>query len=294
MTMQLRITKAIMIAACTLAVSFSPAHAADLTINTAQDFSALDGSASDDDAAADGCLTVNGNLTIDTGGQINANDPAAPTGDSATAICINVTGNMVMADGSGIFAENRVGEGSGGAITIDVTGNLTINAATISSSKLTGASIGSAGAITIDVGGDVNLDIGSDILGTSSSTNGNGATIDIDVEGSITLHGDSEDGADIIADQIAGSCNGGGAGNVSITAGVDVITEDGSRITVDARCSAGAIDITAGRDADIDGLVQSDSQLSGTGATQAPGGGPITIIAEGELTVSDTGVIRSQ
>ena len=58
--------------------------------------------------------------------------------------------------------------------------------------------------------------------------------------------------------------------------------------------SAGTVVITAGHDTDIDGLVLSESTLSGTGAHQAPGGGPITVQTGCKLIVSSTGVVSSK
>src|SRR4029077_1865476 len=57
--------------------------------------------------------------------------------------------------------------------------------------------------------------------------------------------------------------------------------------------SAGTVQITAGHDADIDGLVLSESTLTGT-SNQTPGGGPITVQTGCKLTVSTTGVISSK
>jgi hypothetical protein len=59
-------------------------------------------------------------------------------------------------------------------------------------------------------------------------------------------------------------------------------------------CSGGAIELNAGGSANIDGTVESVGARTGTGANQGPGGGPITIHAVCELTVSDTGLVSSR
>ena len=59
-------------------------------------------------------------------------------------------------------------------------------------------------------------------------------------------------------------------------------------------CSGGAIVIESMAGANIDGTVESVGGRTGTGATQGPGGGTITIKAACQLTVSDTGLISSR
>lgn len=59
-------------------------------------------------------------------------------------------------------------------------------------------------------------------------------------------------------------------------------------------CSGGAIVIESIAGANIDGTVESVGRRSGTGATQGPGGGTITIRAACLLKVSDTGRISSR
>src|SRR6185369_3923756 len=74
-----------------------------------------------------------------------------------------------------------------------------------------------------------------------------------------------------------------------------IATRNGSRITANARCSAGEIVIAASRSGvDIRGLVESVSTLSGTGGAQRPGGGPISISASCDLTISGTGRVSSR
>jgi hypothetical protein len=77
-------------------------------------------------------------------------------------------------------------------------------------------------------------------------------------------------------------------------AGGDIDLQPGSTIRSNG-CSGGVISITtvAPGNADIDGLVESVGRVTGTGGTQAPGGGPITIKAC-NLTVSDDGVVSSR
>jgi hypothetical protein len=287
--------------------------AGDLTINTARNFfgaggcitaGGLDGSADDADGIVNGVLTVMGNLTITGTGSINANDPATPVNNGACPIKINVSGNMTIQSGGAIFAENRVVIGNGGNIDISVGGDLLLDGsgatgATISSSNPTGASNGprAAGNITINVLGKIDLNSGSTIAANTTFAGSPGGNITITAGGNLALHGDGTNGARITADQVASSCTGSGhGGNVTLTSNNKNITTDGgSAITVDAKCSAGEIKILAPNgDIDVDGLVESFSGLTGVGATQPPGGGPITIDAACNLTISDTGKVSSR
>jgi parallel beta-helix repeat protein len=88
-------------------------------------------------------------------------------------------------------------------------------------------------------------------------------------------------------------CNRGAAIAVTVQNG-DVNLKPGSTVRSDS-CSGGFIQITnfAPHKIDIDGLVESTGTASGTGANSGPGGGPITIKAGCELTVSDAGRITS-
>ena len=74
----------------------------------------------------------------------------------------------------------------------------------------------------------------------------------------------------------------------------DVDLATGSIIRSDS-CSGGAIKITtaATHTIDLDGTVESVGSISGV-SNQPPGGGPITIVAGCELTVSDTGLVSSR
>src|SRR5262245_13109358 len=178
---------------------------ANLTIGSSMLFTALDGSASDDDATVNGILTVNGNLTIQNGGSINANDPGAPPNNSATpAIKIVVSGDLIIeadttagdnltsSTNTGIFAENRVSGGSGADITLTVGGDMTLESgAYISSSRTTSGGSGGAGSININATGAIDLKTGSVVR--ADNPNGFGGAVnmttqvgDIDIDGTVS------------------------------------------------------------------------------------------------------------
>lgn len=159
--------------------------------------------------------------------------------------------------------------------------------------------IGGGNTLTLNITGDFVMDIGSKISGDAVGSSAKAATININASGNIALQGDGVSGAEITANQSAGSCTGGAAGNINIQgtgAGGTIITDAGTLISANgAPCPAGAIVIqkTNKGAITINGRVLSDSTLSGTGANQRPGGGPITIIAACDLTVGPTALIKS-
>jgi hypothetical protein len=183
--------------------------------------------------------------------------------------------------------------------------------------------------LTLNIAGDFIMDAGGKIVGDAGASPNDSsaiaATIIINANGNfwtwttgnITLAG----GARISSDQQAGSCNGGRGGNITLEAAGDITTANGSVISANGtKCSAGAILIEAtkcregsgeqciadgngyyytptirtGCTIDIDGKVLSQSGNTGTGAKQAPGGGPITINAGCNLIVSNTGIVSSR
>ncbi len=133
--------------------------ATDLTISTARTFASLDGSADDDDGLVNGVFTKNANLTIAAGGSITCDDPATPSAANACPITLSVSGNLEIQAGGSIHAENNVGAGTGGNITMTVGGNFTMRGpsggnpgAFVSSQKL-GGGAQQGGDILIIVGG---------------------------------------------------------------------------------------------------------------------------------------------
>jgi hypothetical protein len=154
-------------------------------------------------------------------------------------------------------------------------------------------------ALTLTIAGGLTIDVGGRITGNAITGKSSGATITITAGGAVLLAGDGTSGALISVDQPGGACSGGTAGNVTIRSSSEsasaIVTQNGSKITANARCSAGEIEIAASKGGvDIRGLVESVSLLSGTGGAQRPGGGPISISASCDLTISGTGRVSSR
>jgi len=193
-----------------------------------------------------------------------------------------VSGDLILDNGSNITCNDPATPATGACdINIVVTGNLVMKAgsAILAENNTDG---GNGGNITITVAGDATL------CGPSGATAGcGGATVN--------------PGAIISSSQTA-SGPVSHAGNITITVGnfpatppVGVFTmEPGSQVIANSDShSAGAIAITAGKQMDVDGLVQSMGGQTGGGAQRPPGGGPITLKSGCVLTVSDEGVVSS-
>jgi protocatechuate 3,4-dioxygenase beta subunit len=219
-------------------------------------------------------INVNGapnlDLIMDAGAVIEADDDVPTPNDPAAPITINVSGNALLAAGSRISADNNDQGGTGGNITIDVDHDMTL--------------------------------AGTPGVGTCRTAAGLGQFDGLFGSGSVpNVYADPSLGARISALRLGASSSANG-GDISITVGTDATTPPTGVFTVE-RCaivdasslgSGGAIVIDAGKVAQIDGLVLSEAGLTGTGAVQGTGGGPITIIAGCGLTVGDTGYVSSR
>jgi hypothetical protein len=141
--------------------------------------------------------------------------------------------------------------------------------------------------VVLNVNGNFTMEAGSVVDGSISGA-GHGADITINASGDIKLLGGSP-GAEIIADQNAGTCNSSSSrgGNITLIAQGNVTTENGSEITTVSPCGKGEIFIK-GVVLNLDGLALSQ------GTTTKGRGGPITAQASCSLTVSPTGQLISQ
>lgn len=149
--------------------------------------------------------------------------------------------------------------------------------------------------LEVQVAGDVIMDDGAKITGDTSAANGVGGTLLVTADGDVTLEGSGATGALISMTQPAPSCSGGKGGMVDILSQGNIVVEAGAKILVDAKCSAGEVVMKAPKGkVTIDGLVSSESKLTGTGGSQRPGGGPITIVAGCDLLVGPTGTVSSK
>ena len=185
------------------------AFAHDVTLSGTTSFAAIDGSASDHDGASNGVFTVSdGNLIVN--GVVNCNDD---TTVNACAMAFAVSGNMTVNSGGALYAENRSGGGTGGAITLTVGGNLTMNGSAIVSTASQTSSGATGGAITATVSGNVSVGTGSTI--DSGSSNARGGDINIASAGLVSIDGNILSGPSrtILSTRLTGVVLDGGTAN---------------------------------------------------------------------------------
>jgi hypothetical protein len=206
-------------------LTFAPfLFAHDVTITGTQNFSSLDGSASDHDGSVNGVFTVSdGNLTVN--GTVNCNDDVST---NACAMAFAVSGNLTVNNGAALYAENRSGGGTGGNITLTVGGNLALNGTAIISSAAKSSSSSAGGAITATVNGNVSLASGSTI--DSGSANAAGGAISLQAGGTYSIDGNILSGPSrtILATRLTGDALSGGSSNTAggaITIGSSTFSE---------------------------------------------------------------------
>jgi hypothetical protein len=153
----------------------------------------------------------------------------------------------------------------------------------------TGSIDASAGGIALTIPGDLVMEGGAQIKAP-------GKPVTIVVGGGFTM-------ANAAAITTSTSASGVAGGAITIAVGDceaspptgDVNLAPGSSITANsAKSPGGAIVVNGCHAIEADGLIESFGGTSGTGATQAPGGGPVTLDAGCDLTVSDAGIVRSK
>ncbi len=236
----------------TLLLSFlvlfsASAMAHDVTITGAQSFASLDGSSSDHDGSANGVFTVNdGNLVVN--GVVNCNDDGVS--DSACSMAFAVSGNMTVGSSGALYAENRTGGGTGGAITLTVGGNLALAGGSIVSTASKSSSGAMGGAVTASVGGTVNIASGATI--DSGAANASGGAINIAAAGAVTVDGNVLSGPSrtFLSTRLAGGAAlDGGTGNSSggaITIGSTSYSEPAIVINANASIVSQGADNGAG------------------------------------------------
>ena len=167
-----------------------PAFASNVTINGAANFSSLDGSSDDQDHVVNGVFKVTGDLIVN--GTINCNDEG-PGNNSGCSMRFDVSGNVVMNAGSGLFAENRHGNGAGGNVTINAGGGVVVHGPTSSlggaviSTAAFGSSNGNGGNITITGAGPMTFEAGTVV--NSASRGDEAGNILLTSGGSMTVSG---------------------------------------------------------------------------------------------------------
>lgn len=224
------------------------------------------------------------------------------TSTRSTALLLLVAVILVLSAASGASADDCAALGgvlAGGecqlsaAVSKSGTFSLDETLHILGTGKITVPPASGGNTLTLNITGSLIMDVPtlsgrSQIVGDVTTANSVGATITVDASGDIELRGNGTTGARISSNQTAGTCSGGHGGDITLTAGGSVDTQAGSTVTSISACDAGEIIITADLAADIDGVVQAE------GTTTVGRGGPITIKAGCDLTISNTGKVISR
>ncbi|HEX6085898.1 MAG TPA: tandem-95 repeat protein [Thermoanaerobaculia bacterium] len=255
-----------------------------MTITGTQTFASLDGSASDHDGSANGVFTVNdGDLTVN--GVVNCNDDGG--GDNACSMAFAVSGDLTIGSGGALYAENRSGAGTGGAITLTVGGDLALagNAIVSTASKSSSGSTG--GAITANVSGGISLASGTTI--DSGSANARGGAIVLAAAGAVSVDGNVLSGPSrtLLATRLGGGAalDGGSSNTIggaitisSITFVEPALTVGSSANIVSQGADGGAGPVTLdGCGISVKGLVAALSRKDGSGSVRIRSGKDVLV-----------------
>ena len=280
------------VAALAILAFGSPVRADDVTVSGNVAFSALDGSVLDHDGVTNGVFTVSdGDLTIL--GAVNCNDDG-PGNASACAMRFVVTGDMTITSGGALYAENRIGSGSGGDITLVVGQNLLLQSdATVSSAA---ESNDPGGNLTLHVAGTTKLDRGS-IL-SAASRGGRAGTIDLTANGAIEIDGlvASGPGRALAAALNSGDVLAGGGsskqqgGTILVRSMATVRVGAPATIVSQGRHNGSGLVLLEGCGLDVHGLVASVADRGTTSAVTLRSGA--SIVVDGRDRSSPTGVRR--
>ncbi len=166
--------------------------------------------------------------------------------------------------------------------------------------------VNAAAGLTLNITGDLEIDTPSGASGSNGINadvvNINGRPINITASRNVILHGNGTKGAVITSSRTGIGDAGDGGGNITIKAGARdangacvappsgvINLEAGSKVLANTtKYGGGDIVMNSCHDMNIDGVVESHSGQSGTGAVQPPGGGPITLDAACDLSVTGT------
>jgi hypothetical protein len=190
---------------------------ASVTISGTTTFAALDGGPDDQDHVVNGIFTVNGDLIVN--GSITCNDTGGSS--SACAMSFNVSHDLIINAGGALYAENRTGSGTGGAITLAVGHDFVMHSASgtsgpaIVSSDAKNSSASSGGAITANVANATTIESGATI--DAGAANAAGGKITITGGGHISIDGNvlSGPGRTLLATRLTGQALDGGSANQS-------------------------------------------------------------------------------
>jgi filamentous hemagglutinin family protein len=242
-----------------------------------------------------GALTIDGTMAdrqFATGITADA-DPGA----LGNAGAVSVTAGSLSMTNQGEIASNTFGRGDGGAVIVNVVGELTIDGAmtpvfTGIASQADVGLTGNAGAVTVNAGGAIAL-FGGGRVSTATFGAGDSGTIRVTAQGALTLSGpatgifasaepDSSGNAGSVFAAAPRIALTSGAGITSITAG----TGGGGSVTV---TTPGALLLDGGGDPNTRISTSATGPQSGQGGKVAVEAGSLTIQGGAQIASTTAG-----
>ncbi|MGH7095774.1 MAG: beta strand repeat-containing protein, partial [Stellaceae bacterium] len=234
--------------------------------------------------AGDIAVSVAGAVTMDGGSSLLGTGVFSNTVgiNSGNAGQVAITAaSLAMADGA-VISTSTGGAGSGGAVTVDVAGALSVGNFAIITSNANPRSTGNAGRVSVTAGSLSLSGVGQ--IATTTFGAGNGGNVTVDVAGALTIDGrDRGVPSGILSSADPGSTGNAGqvavsAGSLSVTNGGEISTStfgpgDGGDVSVDV---AGALALTG-----QDTVINSNANKGATGNA-----GTVAIAAD-SLSVQD-------
>jgi filamentous hemagglutinin family protein len=240
---------------------------------------------------ADHQLTITGT----SGGGLTGIASNAEQGKTGNAGDVIVSAGTLTIVNNGEIASGTFGSGNGGSVSVNVAGQLTIDA--ISASGFTGIAVqanrgstGDAGSVVVNAGTLAILNSG--VISSNTFGSGNGGSVSVNVAGQLTIDAISANtnlGLTGISSQ-ANLGSTGNAGSVTVTAGSLSIVNNGviSALTLDLNGgNAGSVIVAANNISILNSGVVSTSTF-GRGAA-----GEVAVNAAGGLVIDSAGAIAS-
>jgi filamentous hemagglutinin family protein len=226
-------------------------------------------------------ITAN-SLSIVSGGQISASTFGS---GSAGSVELKVTGDLQVSNGTasqvtGILASTFLGKGNAGQVSADIGSQLWLDGGGTGIAAIAADSVkatGTAGSVSVKAG-SLSIVSGGEISSNAGLGNANAGTVDVHVDGPLSINGGMKGIAVIAADSLGGT---GNAGDVTVTAGALSIV-NGGEIASDAGFGvgrAGKISVNISGQLTVDGGAKGISLISASSVSNAGNSGDVTVKA---------------
>jgi filamentous hemagglutinin family protein len=254
-------------------------------------------------AAGDVSVTASGPITIDMtiGADVSLLDGIASAtqgGGDAGNVTVKSGTMALLADG--VIFSGTFGEGNSGAVSVTVSGALTINggAAEVLFTGIGAAaepgSTGNAGNVEVTAG---TLSMAQNGVISSGTYGGNGGEVTVDVAGALTIRGTPGNLFFTGIDAASQAGSSGKAGNVNVAAATLSIFDNGAiNASTGNSANGGEVSVAVAGALTIDGSGANPQHLTGIGSSSqrsATGAGGDVKVTAGTLNIARNGNITA-